>query len=155
MIDVDVILTESGIRKLSANSYNRVRYQLLDSFSEETYQYIMNSGEGVFTAGYNPTGGSPVWQGQVKNGHQAGTLLRSHYLDKKGGDTYELGSYAPYAFDVIQGIRSEEFANAWHIPRTASPPKENPYHKRAVDNTIKKGTIKDSFLRIMNMENLI
>ena len=155
MIDVDVILTDKGIRKLSERTYERVKYQLLDDFGEETYQYILNSGEGVFTAGYNPTGGSPVWQGKVKLGHQAGALLRSHYLNKQGREFYEIGSYMPYAEDVIQGIRSEEFASAWHIPRTASPPKENPYHKRAVDHTIQKDTVRESLVKIMSREGLI
>lgn len=154
MIETSVIFTDKGDRKLSSRSYERVKYQLLDDFSEEAFQYIMNSGEGVFSAGYNPTGGAPVWMGEKTKNGQAGTLLRSHYIDKKGGDTYEIGAYAPYASDVILGIRSEEFARAWHIPRTANPPKENPYHKRAVDNTIAKGTIRNSFRRIMDMEGL-
>ena len=156
MIDIDVILTDTGIKRLSSNTYDRVRYQLLDKFSEETFQYIMDSGEGVFTAGYNPTGGAPVWQGEeVEEGHQAGTLLRSHYLNKQGGDTYEIGSYAPYSFDVILGIRSEEFSRKYDVPRMANPPKENPYNKRAVDNTIAKGTVRESLLSIMNSEGLI
>ena len=155
MIDLDVILTQSGIRKLSQRTYERVKYQILDDVGEETYQYIMSGGEGVFVAGYNPTGGSPVWQGQVKIGHQAGTLLRSHYLNKQGGDFSEIGSYVPYASDVIQGIRSEEFARAWRIPRSASPPKVNPYHKRAIDNTIAKGTVRESTSRSMSREGLI
>lgn len=155
MIDLDVIITDTGMRKLTQRTYERVKYQLLDDVGEETYQYIMKGGEGVFVAGYNPSGGSPVWQGQVSLGHQAGTLLRSHYLNKQGGDFYEIGSYVPYASDVIQGIRSEEFSRAWHIPRSASPPKVNPYHKRAVDNTIAKGTIRESTRRIMGREGLI
>lgn len=154
MIDAEVIITDKGLRKLTQRTYERVKYQLLDDFGEETFQYIMNSGEGVFTAGYNPTGGSPVWQGQVKLGHQAGALLRSHYLNKNSGDMYEIGSYMPYAVDVIEGVRSEEFARAWRIPRTASPPKVNPYHKRAVDNTIAKDTIKESLRKIMSREGL-
>lgn len=154
MIKTDVIITDKGLRKLSQRTYERVKYQILDDFGEETYQYIMNSGEGVFSAGYNPTGGSPVWQGKVKLGHQAGTLLRSHYLNKNTREFYEIGSYVPYATDVIEGVRSEEFARAWRIPRTASPPKVNPYHKRAVDNTIKKDTIKQSLLRAMGREGL-
>ena len=155
MIKTDVIITDKGLRKLSQRTYERVKYQILDDFGEETYQYIMNSGEGVFSAGYNPTGGSPVWQGKVKLGHQAGTLLRSHYLNKNTRVFYEIGSYVPYATDVIEGVRSEEFANAWHIPRSASPPKVNPYHKRAVDTTIQKGTVRESLVRSMSREGLI
>ena len=155
MIEGEVILTDTGIRKLSQRTYERVKYQLLDDFGEETFQYIMKGGEGVFTAGYNPTGGSPVWQGgEEVEGHQAGTLLRSHYLNKNNREFYEIGSYAPYVTNVIEGIRSEAYARKYNIPLMASPPKVNPYHKRAVDNTIKNDTIKESLITIMGREGL-
>lgn len=157
MINADVIITERGIRKLSSNSYDQVASQVVKQVGDEMYTFITNGGTGVRFLGYNPEGGAPVWEDDPKlleAGQKVGELRDSH-IKRHDGNQYTIGSNSPYVLPVILGIRSDFWVTQRGSSRTASPPKENHYHKRAIDETIKDNGIKDNVEDVMSREKLI
>ena len=157
MISVTFEITDKGKRKLYNKAYNQVKSQLVKQVGDEMYDYITSGGSGVRKQGYNPIGGAPVWEDDpnlLQDGQTVGELRDSH-TKSHTDDTYKIGSTSPYVLYVIFGYRSL----FWQVARgslpTASPPKENPYHKRTVDETIKDGVIEDNFIDAMVDKGLI
>lgn len=134
MITAIIEVKGSVKKKLNSNTMKRVMHQSFDEFSEDVYWNIMDSGIGV-AGGNTPTKGSPVYQ-KPKFSHQppAGSLLRSHFLEKNGNINYIKGGVYDNGYNYLNAV----------INGTSKFP-ANPYHKRSIDKSKRNMVLSNSF----------
>ena len=157
MIDIEVKLTDKGKNKLYKKSYNNVKSKIIKDVGDDMYKFIVGGGRGVRFLGYSPIGGAPVWEddpGLLDEDQSVGDLRDSH-TKKNTSTTYTIGSTSPYVLDVLFGYRSFFWQKVRGSDPSANPPKENHYHKRTVDETIKNGSIENNFRKAMSEEKLL
>lgn len=141
--------TPNGVSsKIKKNNsvFEQLCRTLLDEVSEEVYMNIMDSGVGV-AGGRTPSGGSPVYQGKKSYSQPpAGSLLRSHYIDKAERDTYHIKGGV---WDT-SGVNREDKFYIDDVINGNSKFGPNPYHERAVDKAKKDQIISKAWSKAMD-----
>lgn len=163
MIRADVQISQSLMRKLSPSWMDDRVSELVDGVATATLWNIQEYGIGVAKTrlaypnydplheyesdNRTPSGGAPVWQGEIRNeGHYRGYLSESHYINKVSLTESEIGTPAEFVWGVIEGYSVD--TGDEYEPQVRFPP--NPYHKRAVDKMKDSGVIQTIWKNAMD-----
>ena len=134
MIGVNIKVKIPNSLKIKLSKYNhetKVR-QFVSETGNDALRFVKHYGVGT-AGGAEPSGGAPVWQGDVRvNGHYRGYLSDSHYLKFVSPTHVQVVTSADFAWGVITGNSTNWTVHGGHV---SFPP--NYYHKRAVD-TLKR-----------------
>ena len=108
--------------------------KVLEDVADDVYNNLMAEGVGT-RDGRTPSGGAPVWDGETPTTYYPGALKEHHSKDyssetEKNILMDSLIFYAPY---VVNG---------------SSKQRANPYHKRAVDKSLKSGAVQKAVGRL-------
>lgn len=115
---------------ISEKDLEEIRSDILEDIADDVYENIMKEGVGVY-GGTNPSGGAPVWIGDPKRTtYYPGALKESHNknYERKDLKKITINRSIFYVDAVINGHDKV---------------KPNPYHKRALDTTIKSGVVNE------------
>lgn len=154
MISANVRLSPSLEEKLKQSWIDTKADELTDAIAHATLENVKEYGIGVarevlafpnydendgkHETNRTPSGGSPIWQGEITEvGHYRGYLSESHRIEKVNHYQSRIVTPAEFVWGVIEGYSTNSFDSMGNEIRF--PP--NPYHKRAVDKMFSEGLI--------------
>jgi len=156
VISAKTSIPPSLIRKLSRNWVDNRATNLVNSVANATLWNIREYGFGVAKSvlaypnydsdeydveNRTPSGGAPIWQGEIKeSGHYRGYLSESHYVKSISPYHAQIVTPAEFVWGVIEGYSTN---GNYRFP-------ENPYHKRAVDKMYRDNIIGLTWSNIMD-----
>lgn len=127
--------------KLSRHHVENNTKLLVNEVGGEALRKVKAYGIGTAGGNDNPTGGAPVWQGEIeKEGHYRGYLSDSHHLNRVDDFHVQIVTSADFADGVIEGYSTN--GQGRFLP--------NRYHKRAVDEIYSENHVSQYWDRIVN-----
>lgn len=145
-IKVDFKLDKSFAQRLSDNNYEKVIDKVCDDLATDVLKEIRKPGVGKD----NPRGGAPVFDGKPEDTSFYPGYLRDSFQYVSNGSGYKsIATSAPYFSSVVYGYRPfiNEYSGASFGDAHVAP---NPFHKRAVDSSIRNHIIDKSFKKYMD-----
>lgn len=151
MITANVEISDNLKRKLSTSWLDKSASDLVDSVAHASLENIREYGFGTAMTSYEtdmngvrqikrskPSGGAPIWQGNIYDPtHYRGYLRELHSIKKVSPYHSQVVTSADFVEGLMEGYSTNWF-DSYGNPIIFPP---NYYHKRAVDKVFKEGNI--------------